>query len=84
MLGLGSAYFRSGQRAEAQAAFLEAVEIDPKLGPAHNNLAVMYMMGGDFAQAKEEVRRAEKAGTRVSDAFKQELERRARESEKPR
>jgi tetratricopeptide (TPR) repeat protein len=84
MLGLGSAYFRSGQKAEAQAAFLEAVEIDPKLGPAHNNLAVMYMMSGDFAKAKEEVRRAEKAGTRVSDAFKQELERRARESEMPR
>jgi Tfp pilus assembly protein PilF len=84
MLGLGSAYFRSGQMAEAQAAFLEAVETDPKLGPAHNNLAVMYMMSGDFAKAKEEVRRAEKVGTRVSDAFKQELERRAREGEKPR
>lgn len=84
MLGLGSAYFRSGRLVEAQAAFLEAVEIDPKLGPAHNNLAVMYMMSGEFAKAKEEVRRAEKAGTRVSDAFKQELERRAREGGKPR
>lgn len=84
MLGLGSAYFRSGQRTEAQAAFLEAVEIDPRLGPAHNNLAVTYMMSGEFAKAKEEVRRAEKAGTRVSDAFKQELERRTREGGKPR
>jgi tetratricopeptide (TPR) repeat protein len=84
MLGLGSAYFRSGQLAAAQTAFLEAVEIDPNLGPAHNNLAVMYMMSGDFTKAKEEVRRAEKAGTRVADAFKQELERRAREGEKPR
>ena len=46
MLGLGSAHFRSGQRAEAQAAFQEAVKIDPKLGPAHNNLAVMYMLTG--------------------------------------
>jgi tetratricopeptide (TPR) repeat protein len=84
MLGLGSAYFRSGQMAEAQAAFLEAVEIDPKLGPAHNNLAVMYMMSGRIKEAKEEVRRAEKAGTRVVDSFKQELERRAREGAKPR
>lgn len=84
MLGLGSAYFRSGQMAEAQAAFLEAVEIDPKLGPAHNNLAVMYMMGGRFEEAREEVRRAEKAGTRVPDAFKQELERRAGERALPR
>jgi tetratricopeptide (TPR) repeat protein len=80
MLGLGSAYFRANHMAEAQAAFLEAVAIDPKLGPAHNNLAVMYMMAGRFEEAREEVRRAEKAGTRVADAFKEELERRARES----
>lgn len=84
MLGLGSAHFRAGQMAEAQAAFLEAVEVDPKLGPAHNNLAVMYMMGGRYDEAKEEVRRAEKAGTPVADAFKQELERRARASPKAR
>jgi tetratricopeptide (TPR) repeat protein len=84
MLGLGSAHFRAGQMDEAKAAFLEAVQIDPKLGPAHNNLAVMYMMGGRYDQAKEEVRRAEKAGTRVADAFKQELEKRAREAPKPR
>jgi Tfp pilus assembly protein PilF len=79
MLGLGSAYFRTGQRAEAQAAFLEAVKIDPKLGPAHNNLAVVYMMNGQFEEAKQAVKRAEKAGTRVPDSFKQELDRRARE-----
>jgi hypothetical protein len=40
----------------------------------------MYMMAGRFEEAREEVRRAEKAGTRVADAFKKELERRARES----
>ena len=69
--------------AEALTAFQEAVAIDPKLGPAHNNLAVMYMMDGRFDEAKAEVKRAEKAGTRVADSFKQELERRARESAKP-
>jgi len=84
MLGLGSAYFRSGQMDKAQSAFEEAVEIDPKLGPAHNNLAVVYMMSGRFKEAKEEVRRAEKAGMRVPDAFKQELERRTREAGTPR
>ena len=84
MLGLGSAYFRSGQLAEAQAAFQEAVRIDPKLGPAHNNLAVMYMMKGQFDEAKQAVKRAEKAGTRVPDSFKQELDRRAREGGTPR
>ena len=78
MLGLGSAHFRAGQLPEAQAAFQEAVKIDPKLGPAHNNLAVMYMMNGQFEEAKQAVKRAEKAGTRVPEAFKQELERRAK------
>jgi tetratricopeptide (TPR) repeat protein len=84
MLGLGSAHYRSGQMAEAQAAFLEAVKIDPKLGPAHNNLAVMYMMSGQFEEAKQAVKRAEKVGTRVPDSFKQELDRRAREGAAPR
>jgi len=84
MLGLGSAHFKAGQRAEAKAAFLEAVQIDPKLGPAHNNLAVIYMIDGRFGEAKQEVKRAEKAGTHVADSFKQELERRSREGAKPR
>jgi len=79
MLGLGSAYFRTGQLAEAQASFLEAVKIDPRLGPAHNNLAVVFMMNGRYDEAKEAVKRAEKAGTRVADNFKQELDRRAKE-----
>lgn len=78
MLGLGSAHFKSGQKSEAQAAFLEAVQLDPKLGPAHNNLAVIYMMDGHFDEAKQEVKRAEKSGVVVSDTFKQELERRAK------
>jgi tetratricopeptide (TPR) repeat protein len=78
MLGLGSAYFRSGQMAEAESAFLDAVKTDRKLGPAHNNLAVMYMMSGRFDEARKEVKLAEKAGTNVSDAFKQELEKRAK------
>jgi len=80
MLGLGSAHFRSGQLPEAQAAFQEAVKIDPKLGPAHNNLAVMHMLNGRFDDAKKEVKLAEKSGTQVPDSLKQEIERRAREA----
>lgn len=80
MLGLGSAHFRSGQLAEAETAFQEAVKIDPKLGPAHNNLAVMYMMNGRLDDAKQEVKLAEKSGTRVADSLKLEIERRAKEA----
>jgi len=84
MLALGSAHFRAGQTAEAEKAYREAIKIDPKLGPAHNNLAVIYMMAGRFDEASEEVRRAEKAGLSVPDEFKQELKRRALEAAPPR
>src|SRR5882757_3265409 len=39
-LALGSAYFRGGSMADAEREYLEALKSDPKLGEAHNNLAV--------------------------------------------
>ena len=80
MLGIGSARFRLGQMAQAEAAFQEAVATDPKLGAAHNNLAVMYMLNGRFDEAKQQIKLAEKAGTPVADTFKKELDRRAKEA----
>ena len=42
-LSLGSAFFRTGKLPEAEKAYLDAVASDPKIGEAHNNLAVVYM-----------------------------------------
>jgi tetratricopeptide (TPR) repeat protein len=78
LLALGSAYFRSGQLPEAEQAYTEAVKADGKLGAAHNNLAVIYMLSGRFAEANQSVKRAEKAGFPVSSAFKADLEKRAK------
>jgi tetratricopeptide (TPR) repeat protein len=78
MLALGSAYFRNGQLVEAEPAYKEAVQTDPKLGPAHNNLAVIYMLSQRYPEAKDALQRAEKSGFPVNPALKSDLESRAR------
>ena len=75
-LSLGSAYFRTNQRAEAERAYLDAVAADPKLGEAHNNLAVIYMESGRLTEAEKAVTAAERAGARVNPALKEEIQKR--------
>jgi Tfp pilus assembly protein PilF len=72
-LSLGSAYFRSGKLAEAEDAYVAAVAADPKTGEAHNNLAVVYLQTGRYAQAKAALRAAEKAGVKVHPDLKAEI-----------
>ena len=45
-LGLGSAYFRQSKLEDAEQAYVQAVRSDARLGAAHNNLAVIYMLTG--------------------------------------
>jgi tetratricopeptide (TPR) repeat protein len=72
-LALGSAYFRGGSMADAEREYLEALKADPKLGEAHNNLAVVYMLTGRYPQADAEIKAAEKSGFRVNPQLKQDL-----------
>jgi tetratricopeptide (TPR) repeat protein len=72
-LSLGSAYFRLGRRAEAEQAFEAAVATDPKIGEAHNNLAVVYFETGRYEEAKASLRAAEKAGVRVHPELKAQI-----------
>jgi tetratricopeptide (TPR) repeat protein len=76
-LGLGSAYFRVNRIDEAEQSYRSAIGVDGKLGAAHNNLAVIYMLSGRFDEAEKEIRAAEKAGFTVSSQFKQDLKQRA-------
>lgn len=73
-LALGSAYFRSGRIEDAEREYGAAIAVQPKLGQAHNNLAVVYLMQGKAAQAKEAVKRAEKSGFRVSSELKKDID----------
>lgn len=75
-LSLGSAYFRAGDLAEAEKAYLETVATDSKIGEAYNNLAVVYMETGRYAEAEQAVKDAEKTGMRVPQALKDEIRKR--------
>ena len=54
------------------------IDANPKLGEAHNNLAVIYMQTGRFDEALQELTLAEKAGFRVNPQFKADLKERAK------
>jgi len=49
------------------------VQADPKLGEAHNNLAVYYMLSGRKADAETAVKNAEKAGFKVNPQLKADI-----------
>jgi len=76
MMALGSAHFQMGSLPEAEREFREALDLEPRLGDAHNNLAVVYMLMGRLDEAEAELKRAEKAGASVSPRLKEELKKR--------
>ncbi len=73
-LALGSAYFRQDKLAEAEAEYRAAVEVNPKMGPAHNNLAVICLMTGRADEAASELGLAEKSGVTVNPRLKADIE----------
>jgi Flp pilus assembly protein TadD len=72
-LALGSAYFRSDAQADAEREYRAAIEVDPRLGEAHNNLAVVYMLSGRYPEADAEIKAAEKAGFKVHPQLKEDV-----------
>ena len=72
-LALGSAYFRMGKLAEAEQNYARAVTVNPNLGEAHNNLAVVYLLTGRVAEADTQVQTAEKAGFKVNPQLKKDI-----------
>ena len=73
-LALGSAHYRNGALPQAEENYKAALAVNPKMGEAHNNVAVVYMLTGRFDEAKAEIKLAEKAGFKVSPQFKADLE----------
>jgi tetratricopeptide (TPR) repeat protein len=72
-LALGSAYFRTDATADAEREYRAALAVDPKLGEAHNNLAVVCMMTGRYPEAQAEIAAAEKAGFKVNPQLKEDV-----------
>lgn len=75
-IALGSAYFRNGDVADAEREYRAALDVDPSLGEAHNNLAVVYMLTNRVDEAERSVARAEKAGFKVPAGLKEDIQRR--------
>lgn len=73
LLSLGSAYFRNGDRDAAETEWKAAIEVNAKLGEAHNNLAAVYMQTGRLTEAEAEIKAAEKAGFRVNPQLKEDV-----------
>jgi tetratricopeptide (TPR) repeat protein len=74
-VALGSAYFRNNALADAEREYKAALEVDPNVGEAHNNLAVIYLLSKRPAEAEREVALAEKAGVKVPEGLKQDIAR---------
>jgi tetratricopeptide (TPR) repeat protein len=72
-LALGSAYYRQGAMVEAEREYMDAVKADARLGPAHNNLAVIYMLSGRYKEARVALAKAEKSGFSVNPNLKRDL-----------
>ena len=73
LFALGSAYYRQGDAMTARERWELAVKVDPKLGEAWNNLAVVYMRSGRRGEAEDAVRNAEKNGFRVNPQLKEDI-----------
>ena len=78
-LSLGSAYFRSGQLADAEREYKAAVAADPKSGEAWSNLAVVYLETGRPGDAENAVKAAERAGFKVHPGLKEDISRKKKE-----
>jgi tetratricopeptide (TPR) repeat protein len=72
---LGHAQFLAGALPAAERAYRAALEVDPRSGDAHNDLAVILMLTGRLEEARREVERAESAGVKVSPRLKEEIRR---------
>jgi tetratricopeptide (TPR) repeat protein len=72
-LALGSAYFRLDRLADAEREFRAAVAVDPKLGEAHSNLALVCLLTGRAAEAQQHVKIAEEAKFKVNPELKRQI-----------
>jgi tetratricopeptide (TPR) repeat protein len=74
LLSLGSAFFRSGRLADAEREYRAALDAQPTLGEARTNLAVVLLITGRPAEAKEQLKLAEKSGFKPPAGLKGDID----------
>ena len=72
-LALGSAYFRSGQLADAEREYQGVLKARPRLGEAHNNLAVVLLLTARPVEAREHAEAARKCGFAVAPGLVRDI-----------
>lgn len=72
-LELGVAHFRLGALVPAERHLQAALAVDPGLGEAHNNLAVIYLETGRALEARAAADRAERRGFRVNPELEERI-----------
>jgi tetratricopeptide (TPR) repeat protein len=77
-LSLGSAHFRRGLMADAEREYRNALRANPKMGEAHNNLAVVLLMTDRPEEAGKSIKDAERYGFRVNPRLKEDIKAAAR------
>jgi len=69
----GRAYQAKRETSEAIQAYSRTLEFDPGRGKAHQQMAVLFAVTGNLAQAREHASMAEKLGSPVDVALRQQL-----------
>jgi tetratricopeptide (TPR) repeat protein len=72
-LALGSAYFRLDRLPDAERMFREAIDVQPKFGEAHSNLALVCLLTGRASEAQDHVRIAEEAKFQINPELKRQI-----------
>lgn len=73
-LALGSAYFRLGRLADAEREYRAALAMQPKFAEAGINLAVVLLMTGRPADAREQLALAKKNGASVPAGLEKDID----------
>ncbi len=58
LVALGNAFVAAGRRSDALRTFRHLLDVDPRNGLAHENIAVVLLQGKDYAGAEASLRRA--------------------------
>jgi tetratricopeptide (TPR) repeat protein len=66
----GNILYQMGMLDDAAARYKEALRLDPRLGSAYNNLALVSFSRGRFEEALDCLLRAEGAGVKINPEFK--------------
>lgn len=74
LLALGSAHFRAGELEDAEREYRAVLALHPRQAEARNNLAVALLLTGRAAEAREQIKLAEKDGFKVAPGLKADVE----------